>query len=34
MAYLEQYRSKRARAEDAIGLVRDGDTIVVPTAAG
>ena len=34
MAYLEQYRSKRARADDAVGLVRDGDTIVVPTAAG
>lgn len=27
------YKSKLTQAEEAIGLVRDGDTIVVPTAA-
>ena len=34
MSVIEQYRQKRTTALDAIGHVRDGDTIVVPTGAG
>ena len=34
MKHQEQYRSKRMQAGDAIGLVRNGDTIVVPTGVG
>ncbi len=31
MSLAELYRSKRRSAEDAVGCVRDGDRIIVPT---
>ncbi len=34
MSAQARYRQKRVSADDAIALVRDGDTIVVPTGAG
>lgn len=34
MSFEQQYRARRMDAADAVRLVRDGDTIIVPTGAG
>jgi acyl-CoA hydrolase len=34
MTHQEQYKAKRMTAKDALGLLRNGDTIVVPTGVG
>jgi acyl-CoA hydrolase len=34
MSFVDLYRSKRLSAEDAVGCIRDGDAIVLPTGVG